>query len=264
MLKYRIQNLEDVEEQYRALYKPADDGGGGFICLVDGAVDKSKLDEFRNNNRKLHGDFQKASEDLKKYEGVDLEEYQRLQEQDRQLKEQQLLKSGDVEGVVQQRLREQARAFENETAQLKRARDESSQQASTYRDELSRMKIENAAQQAAQNVGRVRPGALQDIINRARMDWEIDADGNMKSKARNKKGDPFIDMQEWAEELLTTAAYFWEPAGGGGAGGGGGKGTNKPGPKTIPNDPVLIGKHSKEIMEGTVVVEGFNDGNKND
>ena len=64
--------------------------------------EKAKLDEFRANNIALR----KQLEELKKrFEGIDPDEVRKLAEEKRQLEEAQQLKAGEVEKVVETRLK---------------------------------------------------------------------------------------------------------------------------------------------------------------
>lgn len=75
---------------------PSDQGGlfverdGACVLDVDGAADKSKLDEFRSTNVALL----KERDDLKKrFEGIDPDEFRRLADEKRRLEEAQQVKA---------------------------------------------------------------------------------------------------------------------------------------------------------------------------
>lgn len=67
-LKYKVEKIEDVEEQFRSLYV-ADDSGA-FILQVEGATSKAKVDEFRGNNVTLQTELdalkQERAEEIQK------------------------------------------------------------------------------------------------------------------------------------------------------------------------------------------------------
>ena len=60
---------------------------------VEGAVEKSKLDEFRHTNVSL---LKERDELKQRYEGIDLEEVRQLTEEKRRLEETALLKAGEL------------------------------------------------------------------------------------------------------------------------------------------------------------------------
>lgn len=75
---------------------------GSHVLDVEGAVEKTRVDEFRNNNVTLK---KQLDELLKKYEGVDPDEARKLFEQKQKLEEGQLLKEADVEKIVLTRVK---------------------------------------------------------------------------------------------------------------------------------------------------------------
>ena len=69
---------------------------------ADGAADKSKLDEFRANNIALSNQL---AEQKKRFEGIDPEQVRKLAEEKQRLEEAQQLKAGEVDKVVESRLK---------------------------------------------------------------------------------------------------------------------------------------------------------------
>jgi len=78
---------DKLDEGVQKLYK-AD--GEGYQLQVRGLVPKSKLDEFRENNIGL-------SEQLKKYEKVDLDKYDSMVKREQKIADKKLIEAGDVE-----------------------------------------------------------------------------------------------------------------------------------------------------------------------
>src|SRR5215475_5166 len=98
-LKYKFKSKEEIPAESQSLYVERD---GGWILDVDGAVEKSKLDEFRTNNIALTNQL---AEQKKRFEGIDPDEVKKLAEEKRKLEESQQLKGGEVEKVVEGRLK---------------------------------------------------------------------------------------------------------------------------------------------------------------
>ena len=137
MLKFKLdlesfKALNKVEQSFYAK------SGEGYQLQVEGAADKSKLDEFRSSN----------VEHMKKaelYKGVDLEKYHAMEEQERQLKDQELIKSGDIEGLVLQRTNSIVSDYEAKIKNLTGQLDDST---GNYNNLITKTEIEGAANTA--------------------------------------------------------------------------------------------------------------------
>ena len=98
-LKFKYESKEQVPTNHLPFYAERD---GAWILDAEGAVDKSKLDEFRNSNVAL----MKERDELKKrFEGIDPEEVRKLAEEKRKLEEERQLKAGEVDKVSAKRLK---------------------------------------------------------------------------------------------------------------------------------------------------------------
>ena len=95
MLKFKIDSdsfdkLNDVEKTFYAM------AGDGYQLQVEGATDKSKLDEFRASNVEL-------MKNQEAYKGVDLDKYRKLEEQERKLRDKELIDKGEFDTLVAER-----------------------------------------------------------------------------------------------------------------------------------------------------------------
>ena len=98
-LKFKLKSKDEVPAELVNLYVERD---GAWHLDVEGAVDKAKLEEFRATNVAL----MKERDELKqRFEGIDPEEVRKLADEKRKLEEAQQLKAGEVEKVVETRLR---------------------------------------------------------------------------------------------------------------------------------------------------------------
>ena len=108
-LKFRYESKEDVPAEHLPFYAERE---GAFVLEVEGAVDpssvaelrradKAKLDEFRQSNVAL---LKERDELRKRFEGIDPDEVQKLAEDKRKLEEEQQLKAGEFEKVLEKRL----------------------------------------------------------------------------------------------------------------------------------------------------------------
>jgi hypothetical protein len=84
-LKYKFKTKDEVPVEHLALYAERD---GARVLDVEGAVEKSKLDEFRNTNVSL---LKERDELKKRFEGIDPEQVRALAEEKRRLEEAALL-----------------------------------------------------------------------------------------------------------------------------------------------------------------------------
>src|SRR5689334_19972917 len=98
-LKLKYKTKEEVPAELSSIYVERE---GEFVLNVDGVVDKAKHDEFRTANIAL----KKELEDQKKrFEGIDPDEVRKLAEEKRELEETQQLKLGEVEKVLENRMK---------------------------------------------------------------------------------------------------------------------------------------------------------------
>lgn len=77
-LKAKIDNLEGVDPAFHSLYAPAEDGSG-FVLGVEGAEDVYAAG-LKSNRDAILAEKQQLEEKIKKYNGVDPDEYIRLKQ----------------------------------------------------------------------------------------------------------------------------------------------------------------------------------------
>ena len=96
-LKFKFASKEQIPAEHAALYVERD---GAFVLDAEGAVDKSRVDEFRTNNLAL----KKQLDDLAaKYEGIDPDAVKTLLADKARLEDEKLIKDGEVEKLVEKR-----------------------------------------------------------------------------------------------------------------------------------------------------------------
>lgn len=206
-LRYTVEKLEDVPENLRGLYAP---NGNKFTLLVDGAVGKDKLDEFRNNNIQLQ-------QQIDKFKNIDPAKHQELLELQRKLQEEELIDKGEVDKLVNlrvTRMREELETKLNTTSgQLEQANSQ-----------LSLLLVDNVVKDAAIKNG-VQPTAVDDVILRARGMYKVE---NGVPVPKNAKGEVVygedgkspMAPDEWVKGLKKTAPHLFQGSSGGGASGG--------------------------------------------
>ena len=208
-LKFKLDTLDGLDAAIAGLYEQGADGA--YYLSVDGAVDKSKLDEFRNNNVKL-------LKDLEKFKDVDPAKYQELLALAKKQEEKKLIDAGEIDKVVEQRVGEMKSTYENQLKTL-------TEQNSVAQRQLESLLIDNAVRDAAVKSG-VQPTAVDDVLLRAKATFKIkdgnavpvDAQGNV---VYGKDGTSPMSVIDWTTGLKKQAPHLFQGSQGGGAPGSG-------------------------------------------
>ena len=162
MLKFKLdsENFTALNEVEQSFYSKS---GDAYLLQVEGAVEKSKLDEFRSSN----------VEHMKKaelYKGIDLDKYHAMQEQERQLKDQELIKSGDIEGLVTQRTNSIVSDYE---AKISTLNEQVKNSNSNHDTVVSKYEIEGAAVKAFSE-HKISPDAFNAVMSQINNKFSID------------------------------------------------------------------------------------------
>jgi hypothetical protein len=210
-LKYKFKTKEEIPAEHLPLYAERE---GAWVLDVDGAVEKTKLDEFRTTNVSLL----KERDDLKKrYEGIDPDAVKALVDEKRQLEEAQQLKAGEVEKVVENRIKGVKADMEKQINVLTTERD-------TMTARLTSIQIDQGVLTVATKRG-LRPTAIPDITARARSIFRLvngvptafEPDG--KALRYGKDGLTPMTLEEWVDAQVSEAPHLFESNAGGGGGG---------------------------------------------
>lgn len=210
MLKFIVDSLDSVNEQYRGLYTKNEETGK-FQLQVEGAVPRAKLDEFRNNNITLTNEKQSLQDKLDKFKDIDPSKWEEYKTKAEAFKG-----DGDIDKIVAQRL-------EAATAQHRQTVEDLSTKLSTATNDLHKNLIGTEVKSAAMRAGAI-PAALDDIARRAEGTFAvvngkpvIQKDGQVVYGA---DGVSPMSAFEWAKNLAKDAPYYFaENQGGGGKGG---------------------------------------------
>lgn len=205
-LKYKIAALTEVAEAVRGLYKQE---GNEFVLDVDGVVDKTRIDEFRNNNIQLQ-------QQLDKLKDVDPVKYRELMDLDRKVREKQLIEAGKVEEVVNLRVENMRTELTGQLTEKSTALDKANAQ-------LAVLMIDRQVQAESVKLG-ILPTAMDDILLRARAVYSMEngqpvpkIDGKV---LYGKDGSTPMPMNEWVLSLKKSAPHLFAGSSGSGAGGG--------------------------------------------
>ena len=221
-LKFKFKSQDEIPVEHQSLYVERE---GAWILDAEGVVEKSKLDEFRNSNLTLT----KERDDLKKrFEGIDPDEVRQLAEDKQKLEEAQQVKAGEVEKVLENRLKTAKSEWDKKLSVLTSERD-----GLTAR--LTSIQIDQGVTTVATKRG-LRPTAIPDITSRARMVFKLvnglprafEADG--QTVRIGKDGITPMTLEEWVDSQVAEAPHLFETNAGGGASGnasGGGGGSTR-------------------------------------
>ncbi len=220
-LKFRYKTKDEIPAELVSLYAERE---GGWQLDCDGVAEKAKLDEFRNNNTALL----KQVEDLKKrFEGIDPDEVRKLAEQKARLEEERQLKAGELDKVVESRVKGLRGEWEKQVATLNAERE-------ALNTRLTAIQIDQGVITAATKRG-LRPTAITDITSRARSVFKLvngaprafEADGTTVRYGRD--GVTPMSLEEWVDAQVAEAPHLFESNAGSGAAstGSGGAGSNR-------------------------------------
>ena len=208
-LKFKYKTKEEVPTESQSLYVERD---GDWMLDVDGVVDKSKLDEFRANNITLNNQL---VEQKKRFEGIDPDEVRKLAEDKRKLEEAQQLKGGEVDKVVEGRLKTAKTEWDKQFNAVTAERD-------TLNSRLTAIQIDQGVITVATKKG-LRPTAIPDITARARIVFKLvdgaprayEADG--QTVRVGKDGITPMTLDEWVDQQVADAPHLFETNSGSGA-----------------------------------------------
>ena len=221
-LKFKAKSKDEIPAEHQALYVERD---GVWVLDVDGGVDKSKLDEFRNTNVAL---LKQLEEHKQRFEGIDPDAVKKLAEEKRKLEEAQQLKAGEVERVLESRVKAATSPLEKQLGALTAERD-------SLHARLSSIQIDQAVLTEATKRG-LRATAIPDITARAKTTFRLvngvpqafEADG--QTARMGKDGLTPLTVPEWIDAQVSDAPHLFESnAGGGAAGDGSGGAGNRSG-----------------------------------
>lgn len=231
-------------------------GGGGGDPAAELIATKKQLNEFRDNNRKM-SEAQVAMQDkLKRFEGIDPEEYaagKKALDLIMQQEDGQLLKDGKLDEVVKKRTGKIVADYEAKLQAKDKAGKDAAERLTTITQKYNKRMIEVATGETMNAIGTLKPGALPLITRMFSELFSVGDDDSIVSKAPiNAAGDP-QSMDEYGRGLLQTHGWLFEGGGGGSAPGGKKSTTNADGVKVVPRSQRM--QYAKEISAGKVKVD---------
>jgi len=212
-LKFKLKSKDEAPAELQPLYVERD---GAWVLDVEGAVEKARLDEARTASAAL---LKERDELKQRFDGIDPEEVRKLAAEKRQLEEAQQLAAGEVDKVVENRIKGLRADWEQQLGAVTGERD-------SLVGRLSRIQIDQGITLAATKRG-LRPTAVADITARARTVFRlvngaaVAFEGDGKSPRYGKDGITPMSLEEWVETQVSEAPHLFEANAGGGAAGSG-------------------------------------------
>ena len=221
-LKYKYPTKQEIPAEQAALYVERE---GAFYLDVEGVTDKVKADELRTHNIELRKQIEERDA---RFNGIDPDQVRQLAAEKERLEEEQRLKDGKFQEVMESRLKTAKTEWEKQLTAVTTERD-------TLTTRLTAIQIDQGVITAATKRG-LRPTAIPDITARARTVFKLvngvpqafEADG--KTVRYGKDGITPMTLEEWVDAQVTDAPHLFESNAGGGAasnGAGGAAGVNR-------------------------------------
>ena len=209
-LKIKYEKRDEIPANLAAFYAERD---GAFHLEAER---DPKLEEFRTNNVALLKENRELKE---RFAGIDPEEVRKVAAEKARLEEEQRLKDGKFQEVLDARLKAARTDWDKQFSAVTSERD-----ALTGR--LTAIQIDQAVVSEATKRG-LRPTALPDVTARARQTFKLvngvpqafEADGQLARMG--KDGVTPLNLGSWVDALVSDAPHLFEANAGGGAVGSG-------------------------------------------
>lgn len=258
MLKVFVKKLDEVDEKFRELYEKTE---GGFMLTTDDSDFKTKIGEFRGNNIELKKKIEHLENTVKEFDGIDPKKVREAQKKLQEIEDGKLLEEGKVEELVNQRIDRMSNEYKNQINTLSARAETAEKIASTYKNQLTNIAVDNGISKAISEVATPRKGALTDILGRAKQIWTAGEDGQLVAKDSSgniiygKEGKNPLSPQEYITSLSQEAPFLFEQSSGGGASGSQ-KQPSHDGSKVIArDDKEAFANNLEAIAKGTMIVK---------
>ena len=205
MFKFKYAKAEEIPESFKQYYVQGSDGV--WYLQVEGAVDKARHDEFRDNNIQL-------KQQLAKFEGVDADKYKDLLGKETLLNDKKLVDSGKIEELLAQRTAAMKNDYDTKINGLTETLSVSNRQLET-------LVIDNAVREQATKLG-VQATAVDDVLLRAKTVFKVEAGKPVAKDAQGnliygKDGQTSVGIGDWIGGLKEQAPHLFQPSQGSGS-----------------------------------------------
>lgn len=245
MLKRKLDKIDDLPDALKEYYVEAD--GGGYVLQVDDAAGlKTALEKERETARSRQQQLEELQSQMGQFKGIDPEKYKQLVDMERKAREDKLIDAGKIDELVEARVAEMRKEYEEKVANITGERD-------THLSRYKELMIDSTAREAFLKAGG-DPKAVKFAVMEARERAQLDEKGNvvvMKDgkPAYNADGNPSTIEDLIATDFRKQAPFAFLPSIGGGAQGSQAQG----GAKTVSADSFL--DNLEDIATGKAVVQ---------
>lgn len=191
---------------------------------------QAKLDAevagLKSKNSELLDKFKKVSEQVKAFDGLDIDKIKTLQKQMEENEEMRLLAEGKTEEVVNRRIENMKRDFDAQLAAREQKLTEFQSVLKTKDEKLAELVIDGQIREAYVGLD-FEPAAMEDTLMVGRKTFIMDENGKAVPRDSHgnlifgKDGKTPITAKEWLENLSETKKYLRRQSIGAGAQGGG-------------------------------------------
>ena len=154
------EDFDKLSEAEKGFYAMA---GDGYQLQVEGATDKSKVDDFRTKNIELMNT-------AKQFENVDMEKYNAVMEKERQLQNQELIDKKDFDTLLANHTKNSDAAWATKYDALN---EQFNALTATNAGTISKYEIEGAAN-AAFSEHKINPEAFASVMSQVKGMFSID------------------------------------------------------------------------------------------
>jgi len=225
-----------------------DERSGEYVLQVQGFVDGTRLNEFRNSNRDLNSTVAKLKDEIDSKREIDPDQYRKMQEQ---IQQQSTNGSKELEAQVQQ-LRSQFDTYREQAGA--REKELEAERTQALRD-LDQQRVKASVASACTETG-VSDSGVTDVQLRAERELRfvdgatvaVDDQGNPRYSEREPT--KLMTPQIWIQEqLLPQAPHLFKRSKGANAANEGIQSQ-----KIDANDPLTFGRNLEAIAKGQITV----------
>lgn len=181
--------------------------------MISDAIEK-ETSGLKKNNQKLLDEKKKIQETLKNFDGVDPKAAKEALKLLSENEEMMMLKDGKFEEVIEKRLSGIRSEHEEELQKVMAELDGHRSGLEKYQTLYSSKMVDDAIREAALKA-KVRPEAIEDILNKGRQIFKLGED-EMSVEARDKDGrlrktedEKILTTANWIESLKTQSPHYW-------------------------------------------------------
>ncbi|AXH68441.1 peptidase [Vibrio phage R01] len=218
MLKFRVAKIDDVEEQFRHLYIQQADGS--FQLGVEGAVDKTKVDEFRNTNTNLTQQKEQLEQQLQQmaqqFDGLDPEKAKEAMEMMNKIRDQKLIEEGKIEELIEARTKDMMNNHQAREQELTEALKKQEEAYGGLQSNYRKLRIGSDILGSLDKIGKIHSSSRDIITDLAAQVWHLgDDDKLIAMKGDQKVYSPTdatkpLTPEEWCLQLANDRPYLFE------------------------------------------------------